>query len=44
VIEEGLDVSGVRVWADMWNEGIMGPYFIEGILTVNHYMDFCKPL
>lgn len=38
-LEEELNVPGLCVWAGVWSFGIIGPFFIEGTVNAERYLN-----
>lgn len=42
IIEQELNVPRVVVWGGIWSNGVVGPYFFEGNLTSESYLQMVK--
>jgi hypothetical protein len=38
-MQEELNVPSITVWAGIWSGGIVGPYFFDGTLTGESYLE-----
>jgi hypothetical protein len=42
IIEQELNVPRVIVWGGIWSNGVVGPYFFEGNVTSENYLQMLK--
>jgi hypothetical protein len=42
VIQEELNVPGLSVWASIWSGDIVGPYFFDGTVTGESYLEMLR--
>lgn len=44
ILEEKLYLPGVTVWAGIWSEGFVGPYFFDGTIIFKKYFDMLRDI